>query len=112
MLLINKQLLRLGKDSWGWIIAIVVTKLVILLSFMVVVSAVSRLIGSFVGEGNANITSQIAVALVSAVIGLVGSLILGEVTEPSTCTENGASAVFCRFSVKPDTKKNSGIWNE
>ena len=79
MLLINKQLLRLGKDSWGWIIAIVVTKLVILLSFMVVVSAVSRLIGSFVGEGNSNIGSQVAVALVSAVIGLVGSLILGEV---------------------------------
>ena len=79
MLLINKQLLRLGKDSWGWIIAIVVTKLVILLSFMVVVSAVSRLIGSFVGEGNANIGSQIAIALCSAVIGLVGSLILGEV---------------------------------
>ena len=41
MLLINKQLLRLGKNSWGWIIAIVVTKLVVLLSFMVVVSAVS-----------------------------------------------------------------------
>jgi ATP-binding cassette subfamily C protein len=79
LLLINKQLLRLGKDSWGWIIAIVVTKLVILLSFMVVVSAVSRLIGSFVGEGNANIGSQIAIALCSAVIGLVGSLILGEV---------------------------------
>ena len=79
MLLINKQLLRLGKDSWGWIIAIVVTKLVVLLSFMVVVSAVSRLIGSFVGEGNSNIGSQIAVALVSAVIGLVGSLVLGEV---------------------------------
>ena len=76
MLLINKQLLRLAKHSWGWIIAIVVTKLVILLSFMVVVSAVSRLIGSFVGEGGSNIGSRIAIALVSAVIGLVGNLIL------------------------------------
>ena len=46
MLLINKQLLRLAKHSWGWIIAIVVTKLVILLSFMLVVSAVARLIAS------------------------------------------------------------------
>ncbi|MBR3554299.1 MAG: ATP-binding cassette domain-containing protein [Oscillospiraceae bacterium] len=79
MLLINKQLLKLAKNSWGWIIAIVVTKLIILLSFMVVVSAVSRLIGSFVGEGNANIGSQILIALISAVIGLAGNLILGEV---------------------------------
>ena len=44
MLLINKQLLKLGKHSWGWIIAIVVTKLVILLSFMVVVSAVAKVL--------------------------------------------------------------------
>ncbi len=79
MLLINKQLLKLAKNSWGWIIAIVVTKFIILLSFMVVVSAVSRLIGSFVGEGNANIGSQILIALISAVIGLAGNLILGEV---------------------------------
>ena len=86
MLLINKQLLKLGKNSWGWIIAIVVTKLIILLSFMVVVSAVSRLIGSFVGEGSADIGSQILIALVSAVIGLAGNLILGEVK--FKCTAN------------------------
>ncbi len=86
MLLINKQLLKLAKNSWGWIIAIVVTKLIILLSFMVVVSAVSRLIGSFVGEGGANIGSQIAIALISAVIGLAGNLILGEVK--FKCTAN------------------------
>ncbi len=86
MLLINKQLLRLAKNSWGWIIAIVVTKLIVLLSFMVVVSAVSRLIGSFVGEGDANIRYQILIALISAVIGLAGNLILGEVK--FKCTAN------------------------
>ncbi len=86
MLLINRQLLKLAKYSWGWIIAIVVTKLVILASFMAVVSAVSRLIGSFVGEGSANISSQIVVALISAVIGLAGNLILGEVK--FKCTAN------------------------
>lgn len=86
MLLINKQLLKLGKHSWGWIIAIVITKLVILLSFMVVVSAVAKLIGSFGGEGRADLGSQILIALISAVIGLVGSLILGEVK--FKCTAN------------------------
>jgi len=79
MLLINKQLLRLGKNSWGWIIGIVLTKLVILLSFMLVVSAVSKLIGSIGGEKASDIGAQIAVALISAVVGLAGSLILGEV---------------------------------
>jgi ABC-type transport system involved in cytochrome bd biosynthesis fused ATPase/permease subunit len=53
---------------------------------MAVVSAVSRLIGSFVGEGSANISSQIVVALISAVIGLAGNLILGEVK--FKCTAN------------------------
>ena len=86
MLLINKQLLRLAKRSWGWIIAIVVTKLIVLLSFMAVVSAVSRLIGSFGGEGDANLTDQIIVALVSAVVGLAGNLVLGEVK--FKCTAN------------------------
>ncbi len=86
MLLINKQLLKLARNSWGWIIAIVITKLVILLSFMVVVSAVARLIGSFGGEQGANISSQIVIALISAVIGLAGNLILGEVK--FKCTAN------------------------
>ena len=86
MLLINKQLLRLANRSWGWIIAIVVTKLIVLLSFMAVVSAVSRLIGSFGGEGDANLTDQIIVALVSAVVGLAGNLVLGEVK--FKCTAN------------------------
>ncbi len=86
MLLINKQLLRLAKNSWGWIIAIVVTKLVVLLSFMVVVSAVARLIGSFGGEGGTDIRAQIVIALISAVIGLAGNLILGEVK--FKCTAN------------------------
>ena len=86
MLLINKQLLRLAKNSWGWIIAIVVTKLVVLLSFMVVVSAVARLIGSFGGEGSTDIRAQIVIALISAVIGLAGNLILGEVK--FKCTAN------------------------
>ena len=84
MLLINKQLLRLAKHSWGWIIAIVVTKLVILLSFMLVVSAVARLIGSIGGEGSAGVGSQIAVALISSVVGLAGNLVLGE--EKFKCT--------------------------
>ena len=84
MLLINKQLLRLAKHSWGWIIAIVVTKLVILLSFMLVVSAIARLIGSIGGEGSAGVGSQIAVALISSVVGLAGNLVLGE--EKFKCT--------------------------
>ncbi|MCR4722965.1 MAG: ATP-binding cassette domain-containing protein [Eubacteriales bacterium] len=86
MLLINKQLLRLAKHSWGWIIAIVVTKLVILLSFMVVISAVSKLLGSFGGEAAYDFSSQIVIALVSSVIGLAGNLILGEVKY--RCTAN------------------------
>ena len=84
MLLINKQLLRLAKHSWGWIIAIVVTKMVILLSFMLVVSAIARLIGSIGGEGSAGVGSQIAVALISSVVGLAGNLVLGE--EKFKCT--------------------------
>ena len=84
MLLINKQLLRLAKHSWGWIIAIVVTKLVVLLSFMLVVSAIARLIGSIGGEGSAGVGSQIAVALISSVVGLAGNLVLGE--EKFKCT--------------------------
>ena len=84
MLLINKQLLRLAKHSWGWIIAIVVTKLVILLSFVLVVSAIARLIGSIGGEGSAGVGSQIAVALISSVVGLAGNLVLGE--EKFKCT--------------------------
>ncbi len=86
MLLINRQLLKLAKNSWGWIIAIVATKLVVLISFMVVVSAVARLIGSFGGEGGADIRYQIIVALISAVIGLAGNLVLGEVK--FKCTAN------------------------
>ena len=84
MLLINKQLLRLAKHSWGWIIAIVVTKLVILLSFMLVVSAIARLIGTIGGESSSGVGSQIAVALISSVVGLAGNLVLGE--EKFKCT--------------------------
>lgn len=79
MLLINKQLLKLGKKSWGWILAIVATKLVILLSFMLVVSAVARLIGSIGGENTSDIRSQIMLALISSAVGLAGNLVLGEV---------------------------------
>ena len=84
MLLSNKQLLRLAKHSWGWIIAIVVTKLVILLSFMLVVSAIARLIGTIGGESSSGVGSQIAVALISSVVGLAGNLVLGE--EKFKCT--------------------------
>ena len=86
MLLINKQLLKLGKHSWGWITAIVVTKLVILLSFMVVVSSIAKLIGNIGGEESANVSTQILIALISAVIGLIGNLVLGEVK--FHCTAN------------------------
>ena len=86
MLLINRQLLKLGRKSWGWIIAIVITKLVILLSFMVVVSAIAKLIGNIGGEETADIGSQILIALISAVVGLAGNLILGEVK--FRCTAN------------------------
>jgi len=79
LLLINKQLLKLGKKSWGWILAIVATKLVILLSFMLVVSAVARLIGSIGGENTSDIRSQIMLALISSAVGLAGNLVLGEV---------------------------------
>jgi len=86
LLLINKQLLKLGKHSWGWIIAIVVTKLIILLSFMIVVSSIAKLIGSIGGEDTSNIGTQIMIALISAVVGLIGNLILGEVK--FRCTAN------------------------
>ncbi len=84
MLLINKQLLRLAKHSWGWIIAIVVTKLVVLLSFMLVVSAIARLIGSIGGENTGSVSAQIVVAVISSVVGLAGNLVLGE--EKFKCT--------------------------
>lgn len=79
MLLINKQLLRLGRQSWGWIIAIVVCKLVILFSMILVVQAVAALLGSLGGEGGSSIRSQVLLALISSVIGLLGNLGLSEI---------------------------------
>lgn len=86
MLLINKQLLKLGKRSWGWILAIVLTKVLILLSMIYVVVAVAGLISSIGGAGAASVSTNILLAIVSSVIGLLGNLALGELK--FYCTAN------------------------
>ena len=86
MLLINKQLLKLGKRSWGWIGAIVLTKVLILLSMIYVVVAVAGLISSIGGAGAASVSTNILLAIVSSVIGLLGNLALGELK--FYCTAN------------------------
>ena len=78
MLLINKQLIRLGRDSWGWILLIVAAKLVILLAMVAVVSVVSKLIGAIGGDSGVDIAGQIFVAFIAAIMGLLGSLGLSE----------------------------------
>lgn len=78
MLLINKQLLTLGKKSRGWIAAIVLAKIVILLSMIYVVAAIAGLIATIGGSGASAVSTNIMIAIVCSVIGLLGMLVLGE----------------------------------
>ncbi|MCR4893759.1 MAG: hypothetical protein K5911_03365, partial [Eubacteriales bacterium] len=78
MLLINKQLIKLGRDSWGWILLIVAAKLVILLAMIAVFSVVSRLIGAIGGDSSVDVGRQILVAVIASLLGLLGSLGLSE----------------------------------
>lgn len=79
MLLINKQLLRLGRNAWGWILAIVVTKLAVLATMILVIASVAGLIGNITGETTSGTLSQVVIALTATLVGLVGSLVLSEV---------------------------------